>query len=142
MRAVPVSEREAYNELQAYSLGLRDPAFIHQHVVDAWMLQHANETTKPIGVAFALIGMYLHFEKGFSGKEVQRAHMAMGRRSKNWPRFPLPAGRGSMTAADVMGAPAGPERNRAIEAWSSSAWRAWSESHAAVADLARRFGYG
>ena len=142
MPEASVSEREAYNELQAYSLELRDSAFVHQHVVDAWMLQHANETTKPIGVAFALIGMYLHFEKGFSGKEVQRAHMAMVRRSKNWPRFPLPAGRGSMTAADVMAAPPGSERHRAIEAWSSSAWRAWSESYEAVADLARRYGYG
>ena len=136
------SEREAYNELQAYTLELRDEAFLHQHVVDAWMLQRADETTKPIGVAFALIGMHLHFEKGFSGKEVQRAHMAMGRRSKTWPRFQLPADRGAVTAMDVMAAPLGPERNRAIEAWSSCVWRAWRDSHSAVAELAKRYGYG
>ena len=142
MIAASVSEKEAYDELQAYTLELRDAAFIHQHVVDAWMLQHADETTKSIGVAFALVGMYLHFEKSFSGKEVQRAHMVMGKRSKTWPAFDLPAERGSMNATDVMAAPAGPERDRAIEAWSLSIWQAFHASHAAVADLAKRYGYG
>ena len=135
------SEKDAYNDLQAYTLELRDAAFIHQHVVDAWMLQHADEATKSIGVAFALVGMYLHFEKGFTGKEVQRAHMAMAKRSRTWPSFGLPADRGSLTAADVMTAPPGPERNRAIEAWSLSVWQAFRECHSTVSELAKRFGY-
>ena len=142
MKAAPASENDAYNELQAYSLELRDDAFIHQHVVDAWMLQHVDETTKPIGVAFALVGMHLHFEKGFSGREVQRAHMAMARRSKTWPSFELPDDRGSITVLDVMASPPGAERDRAIEAWSRSVWEAWRVSHAAVAELAKQYGYG
>ena len=142
MIAASVSEKEAYDELQAYTLELRDAAFIHQHVVDAWMLQHADETTRPIGVAFALVGMYLHFEKGFSGRLVQRAHMAMGARSRTWPRFDLPGDRGSITALDVMASPPGAGRDRRIEEWSSSVWQAWRGSHAAVAELAKRHGYG
>ena len=140
--ALSAAERDAYNELQAYSLELRDEAFLHQHVVDAWMLQHADEATKPIGVAFALIGMYLHFEKGFTGRQVQRAHTALARRSKTWPSFTLPADRGSITTVEVMAKPPGPQRDRVIEEWSASVWRAYGDSHLAVAELAKRYGYG
>jgi hypothetical protein len=44
--------------------------------------------TKPIAVAFSLAGLYLHVEKGFSGRQVQRAHMQLARRRKRtWPTF-------------------------------------------------------
>lgn len=62
------SECDAYNELQCYTLGQGDLAFIHQHVVDSWTAQHADEQTKPISLTFALVGLYLHVEKGFSGR--------------------------------------------------------------------------
>ena len=118
---------------------LRDPAFVHQHVVDTWMAQHADETTKPIGLAFALIGLYLHLEKGFSGRKVQLAHMALGRTKRAWPPFALPSDRGSITAADVIAAPPGEERIRAIDAWASSAWDAFRGSHGAVAALVKQY---
>ncbi len=60
-----MTEHDAYNEMQAYTLAHGDPAFIHQHVVDAWSAQHANEHSKPIGVTFALVGLFLHVEKGW-----------------------------------------------------------------------------
>ena len=72
--------------------------------------------TKPIGLAFALIGLYLHVERGMSGRDVQRVHMQLGRRKQPWPAFALPHHRGAMTAADVMAAAPGPERDRAIDA--------------------------
>ena len=112
MKVTTITEADAYDELQGYTLMLRDEAFIHQHVVDAWMAQHAHESTKPIGLTFALIGLYLHFERGFSGRQVQLAHMALGRRKREWPIFPLPADRGGITAVEVIAAPPGPERDR------------------------------
>lgn len=54
--AAEPSEPAAYDELQAYTLAHGDPAFIHQHVVDAWAAQHADEETKPIALTFALVG--------------------------------------------------------------------------------------
>ncbi|GIW11563.1 MAG: hypothetical protein KatS3mg061_2620 [Dehalococcoidia bacterium] len=45
----PDAETQAYHELQAYTLPHPDPAFLHQHVVDAWTAQHANAQTEPIG---------------------------------------------------------------------------------------------
>ena len=135
-----VAPQAAYDELAAYTLTLGDPAFIHQHVVDAFAAQHATEATKPITVAFALIGLYLHVERGFTGRQVQRAHMMLARRSRSWPAIPLPEHRGAMTAADVLAAPAGSERDRAIDAWCASVWSAHAEAAPIVAALAHAHG--
>jgi hypothetical protein len=117
---------EAYDALCCYTLGHGDAAFIHQHVVDAQMAQQADERTKPIGLTFALVGLYLHVEHGVSGRDVQRAHMTLAKQKQAWPAFTLPASRGSITPADVMQAPEGPERDRAIDEWCASVWREYA----------------
>ena len=132
------TERDAYHELCAYTLTRGDRKFIHQHVVDAFAAQHADEQTKPIGLAFALIGLYLHIEKGVSGREVQRVHMQLARRKRPWPAFALPRHRGAITAIDVMRAPAGPERDQAIDGWCAAVWEAFRDSsREALAELLR-----
>jgi hypothetical protein len=118
----------AYHELCAYTLELRDPSFIHQHVVDSFAAQHATEESKPIAITFALVGLYLHVELGYTGKEVQRLHMALAKRKQAWPAFRLPPARGVLTVEDVMKKPAGPERNAAIERWCASVWQSLSEN--------------
>lgn len=130
--------QEAYHALCAYTLTLHDPAFIHQHVVDAHAAQAADAGTKPIALSFALAGLYLHVEHGLSGREVQRAHMRMARARHAWPAFALPAHRGSMTAADVMARPEGPGRDAAIDAWCASVWEAFGASRPAVIALLER----
>jgi hypothetical protein len=134
------SELDAYRELSAYTLGHGGPSFIHQHVVDAFAAQHADERTKPIGLTFALAGLYLHLEKGFSGRQVQRAHMQMGRQKRQWPGFALPAQRGAVTALEVMAAPEGAERDKAIDDWCRSVWDAFSAHRQAVDALLREYG--
>ncbi len=134
------SEQEAFEQLQLYTLAHGNPAFVHQHVVDAWAAQRADERTKPITLAFALVGLYLHVEMGFSGRLVQRVHMALARNRRSWPAFEVPRERGAFTASHVMSAPAGHERDRAIDAWCTSVWQAFRESRDAVADLLKRYG--
>jgi hypothetical protein len=134
------SELDAYHELSAYTLGHGGPSFIHQHVVDAFAAQRADERTKPIGLTFALAGLYLHLEKGFSGRQVQRAHMRMGRHKRQWPGFALPAQRGAVTAIEVMAAPEGAERDKAIDDWCRSVWDAFSAHRQAVDALLREYG--
>jgi hypothetical protein len=129
-----VNDRQLYDRLSCYTLSLRDPYFIHQLVVDAYAVQHVGEEAKPITVAFALAGLYLHNEKGFSGREVQRAHMKLARNKQPVPRFELPEEKGEITVADVMCHTPGPGRDEAIERWSASVWRAWKGSHARVAE--------
>ena len=133
-----MNERDAHDELCAYTLSHGDPAFIHQHVVDAYATQHADEHTKPIGLTFALIGLYLYVERQFTGRQVQRAHMHLGRRKRTWPPLTLPADRGTMTAADVMAMPPGRARDDAIRAWCASVWGAFSANRQTLADLLRQ----
>lgn len=140
MSDVPSSELDAYHELCGYTLTHPDPlTFVHQHVVDAFAAQHADGRSKPIGVTFALVGLYLHLEKGFSGRQVQRAHMQMARHKRQWPTFDLPDQRGAVTAIDVMAIDAGPERDRAIDHWCRSVWEAFSANRPAVEALLREY---
>jgi hypothetical protein len=131
------SERERYHELIAYTLSHQDPSFIHQHAVDAFAAQTADDNTKPITLAFALVGLYLVAERQYSGKQVQRVHMLLARRRKRWPRFDIPEHRGAITVRDVMHAPPGPERDEMIRTWADSVWRAYSAQRDGVVDLLR-----
>lgn len=133
-------EEEAHDELCCYTLAHGGPEFIHQHVVDAWAAQTADETTKPIAVTFALMGLYLHLERQFTGRQVQRAHMAVARRTRVYPPIALPDQRGEVTASDVLSAPPGPARDAAIEAWCASVWSAFEESRPAIIEWLGRNG--
>jgi hypothetical protein len=127
-----MTERDAYDELCAYTLSHQSSDFIHQHVVDVFAAQRASPSTKPITLAFALVGLCLQLEHGFSGREVQRAHRTLASRSKNWPSFPLPIERGSITAVEVLAAPPGPARDAAIQNWCAAVWNAYAEQAPAV----------
>lgn len=127
------------HELSLYTLSHGDPFFIHQVAVDAYAAQHASPASKPITVAFALIGLCLLLERDHTGKAVQRAHMRLASRSKLWPSFDPPAHRGSVTVADVLRAAPGGERDTAIMQWASSVWLAWGQAHPAVRTLIDRY---
>ncbi len=135
------TDQDVYDELALYTLGKGDPEFIHQYIVDAHAAQTADERTKPITIYFALAGLYLHVEKNFSGKEVQRMHMRMAKlkmetgQPKEWPKFDLPRERGKITARDVREASPGTERDEMIRTWSRSVWGTWEESHERVRKL-------
>ena len=101
--------RAAYDEVYVYTMSR--PGFILQHVVDAFVVQTATADTKPIAIVFGLVGLYLHVEKQFSGRQVQKAHMQLASRKREWPNLYLPDDRGSMTAAHVLAANAGSERD-------------------------------
>lgn len=121
------SDQDLYSDLSLYTLQSRDPAFPHQYIVDAYAAEHPEECLRPIRLAFALVGLYLHAEKGFTGRDVQRAHMSMGRSSaKDWPSFDWPDSKGDVSIQDVHAAAPGPERDRLIEEWTKSLWAAWS----------------
>lgn len=113
----------------------QDANFPYQTVVDAYGAQHAGPAGRPIGVAFALIGLYLKFARGFTGRQVQRAHAALARRTKEWPRFAPPAARGHLTVLDVVRQPPGPAWLAMLDAWALAVWQAWSAEHARVAQL-------
>lgn len=79
---VKKSEQEAFYELCYYTITHPEPNFIHQYVVDAFAAQTADKKIKPITITFALVGLYLHLKKNFTGKEVQQAHMQLAKHKK------------------------------------------------------------
>ncbi|MDE3053756.1 MAG: hypothetical protein KGN74_06250 [Gemmatimonadota bacterium] len=139
-RAPTAAEQAAYDELLGYTLTHGGKEFIHQYAVDAWMAQYADERTKPIGITFALVGLYLHLERGFTGRQAQLAHVTLGRRKEPWPAIALPESRGALTVRDVMAAPAGPARDRELDAWCASVWAAYAHNRDRVAELLTRRG--
>jgi len=131
--------QEKFYELSYYTLAHPDPAFIHQHIVDAFAAQTADEDTKPIAVAFALIGLCLYLEKNYTGKQLQLAHMTLARRKREWPKFDLPESRGAITVADVLSEPGGPIRDAKTREWCASVWQAYGESRQKVLDLLSKY---
>ena len=128
-------EQALYNELAFYTLAHPSSDFIHQHIVDAFAAQYASKDDKPIRPAFALLGLYLHLHHGYTGKQVQYAHMALAQRRKLWPTFELPTQRGDVTVVHVVAVPPGKERDEMIEAWCFSVWTAYTAIHTEVANL-------
>lgn len=128
-----------YNELAFYTLAHPDPSFIHQHLVDAYGAQSADEATKPIAVVFALVGLYLHVEKAWTGRQVQKAHMQLAKHPKTWVKPPLPDNRGDIQIRDVLAADPGPDRDRMIPRWCESVWQSWHQSRAYIIDIARKY---
>jgi hypothetical protein len=130
-----ISEKEMYDRLSFYTLLHAGPSFIHQHDVDAYAAQHAADNSKPITTTFALVGLYLTVEKNYTGKQVQRAHMQLARKRKEWSRFSQPQNTGAFSVFDVMRESPGVHRDQAISQWCSSVWDAWAESHQEIAEL-------
>lgn len=127
-----------YEALTYYTLGHTSPDFIHQEIVDAWAAQNADERTRPITLVFALAGLYLYVEHGFTGRQVQRAHMAMARHRKPWDSIPLPEERGAVQVGEVVTAPAGPIRDAMIRRWCESVWDAYRAQQPQVRAIVRR----
>jgi len=131
------SVRAAYDEVYVYAMGR--PGFILQHVADAFTLQTATQETKPIALVFGLVGLYLHLEKQFSGRQVQEMHMKMARFKRVWPSIHLPEDRGSISVLDVLAAPPGPERDTAIDDWCRSVWTSFSSNRPTIISLMREY---
>ena len=134
-----MNEREAYDQLCGYTLLRGDRAFIHQHVVDVFAAQTADEHTKPIKLTFALVGLYLHELEGFTGKQVQRAHQYLARGKQSWPTFLLPSDRGSISAIDVLAQPAGMERDEAIYSWLTTVWSSYGHVEEEIRTLLSKY---
>lgn len=133
------SAQHNFHELSFYTLSHPDTIyFIHQHVVDAFQAQHADAQTKPITLTFSLAGLYLYLEKGYSGRQVQQAHMRLARNKQKWPAIELPDARGDITVTHVLKAPPGPLRDTLIRAWCLSVWTTYRKSHALIAALVDR----
>jgi len=68
--------------------------------------------------------------------------MQLGKTRRDWPKLDLPAARGSITAADVLAAPPGADRDAAIDAWCRSVWEACRPHRDTVIALLQEYSIG
>ena len=128
------------HDLFGYTLLLDDgDHFLHQLAVDAYRAQHAARPSKPMAVAFALVGLHLTLDCGLLGKQVQEAHAEMARRSRQWPVLAPPVSPGSLTVRQVLEVPIGEARRQRVVEWAAGVWQSWEASHATVAHLAKLY---
>lgn len=132
--------QEYYNELAFFTLNLHDERFVHQYVVDAFTCQYANNNTKPISLTFALVGLYLYVEKGYSGRDVQKFHTLMSKNKIAWPNFTIPSYQTLLVdISSVIDSNDQNERIELIEKWCVGVWKANKENHDKLEDLVRHY---
>lgn len=106
---------QLYHELSFYTLAHPSTDFIHQTAVDAYAAQHVGAATKPITTVFSLVGLCLALEHGYTGRQVQRAHMALAQQENTWLPLQAPAGAATVTVLDVLLEDPGPKRDAALQ---------------------------
>lgn len=126
---------QLYWKLSAFTVSLRDSDFIHQLTVDTYAAQHSGPHMKPITMAFALIGLYLTFERGYTGGQVRKAHMVLGRAHIRWPSFDSPRTKSTVTVLDVLRDVTEDNYKEPITRWAKSVWDMWKPEHERVSRL-------
>ncbi|MEL6535151.1 MAG: DUF5946 family protein [Bacteroidota bacterium] len=127
-----------FDELSYYTFAHPDANyFIHQLVVDAQTAQTADNSTKKIGLVFAVVGLYLLNEKGYTGRKIQQAHAHLSQHKEALPEISLPTKRGDITIEDVLASTE--DRDEQIKAWSASVWQAYEESWEVIRQYCERW---
>jgi hypothetical protein len=129
---------ETYYELTYWTLARQDSRFIHQHAVDAYEAQHAGGNIRPITAVFGLIGLYLALEKGYTGRQVQLAHMKIASRRKDWPQLEPPARKAGLTVMDVLQAETDAEKEKMLMNWVESVWEIWENRHEWIREITEK----
>lgn len=124
-----------YQKLILYTFSLGDKDFVHQHVIDAYTAQHSSDELKGIQICFALIGLYLLLEQGYSGKMVQKVHRQLAQKTKDWPRMVHVDTIKGLNVSDVLLQGSDDTRARLIHEWCGTVWKAWETEQANVINL-------
>ena len=131
--------RQLYDELASFTLSLGYGDFIHQLAVDTYAAQHSGPGTKPIRTVFSLIGLYLTFERGYTGRQVQQAHMILGKKRRQWPLLNPPGEKTWLTVQDIVPGLTKENYRERLNSWGKSVWGAWNPRHEHVAQVVEMY---
>ena len=108
---------------------------VHSLTVDAAAVQHTGGHHPDKSIGGHLVGLHLGLVRGIPSPTVPRYLQAVGAKIEVWPHFRPPRSTGPLTVFDVALSSSATEHADAVRRWSSTVWAAWSEHHAAVANL-------
>lgn len=91
--------------------------------------------SRPISTVFGLIGLHLALEKGYTGRQVQLAHMKIAKRRKDWPRLEPSSPGAELTVVSVLQATTDAEKERMLMSWAASVWKSWEHQHAWIREI-------
>ena len=128
-------DQALFDELSFYTLGQPRQEFVHQLAIDTFTAQHVSDESQRLSIFFAVLGLYLHAERGFTGLKIQQVHMRLAPLRLPWPVLDLPARHAELTVADVLAAAPGPERDAMIHRWCVAEWQVWSGNRIIIAQL-------
>ena len=111
---------------------------LHQLSVDAYGAQHTGPQVPAMRTAFALIGLHLALDAGWSGNAVRAAHQYLAAQPRDWPHFATPQTRAALTIAHVARSQTPEEHATRVRAWAASVWDSWSTAHEAVREWANQ----
>ncbi len=108
-----------------------------QTAVDAFTLQHLRDSMPAIKQAFALNGLFMVFELGFTGLQARAAHGHLAETVRTWPTYERRDDVGDMTASDVSISSVDHCADD-MASWGRTVWDAWGDVHDEVADATDR----
>jgi hypothetical protein len=97
-----------------------------------------SRSRRRTSIRVILNGLYLVFERGFTGFQVRQAHTHLASTVKAWPQFVRPGSTGDVNVFDVALASSPEEHIELVQRWGTSVWSAWSDVHDEVADMTDR----
>lgn len=114
-----------------------------QLTADAYAAQHAGGDAPLMRTGYALAGLWLSIEHGFSGEDVRSIHRRMGRPTAAWPMFEAPVPpQPWLTVVDVAEAgvrvPSDRGHAMAVDAWAESVWETWQRVRPGTDDAVER----
>jgi len=75
------------------------------------------------------------------GRQVQLAHMKIGRRKLDWSKLEPPKHHTELTVLDVLRTDPGRERDEMIMRWARAVWQSWEDRHAWGKDMTEKVLY-
>jgi Family of unknown function (DUF5946) len=132
-----VACHELYGEVLGFEhQHLAEVGRSHQLLVDTYTAQHVGPNAAAITGAFALVGLYLALERGWSGLEVRDAHQALANRYRDWPRFAGAArAQAAVTVEDLALAATTSQYAETLHRWARAVWASWRDEHGLVRAL-------
>ncbi len=122
-----------YGEVLAREYGDREYLGVHQLTVDAYAVQHpgVSERRSIQSVALHLITLCLMLEGAATPRDGPKLHRRLAKRHAfQWLDPPEPLG--TVTVADVHGAPNAIEHKQRVEHWAQDVWNAWAPHHPTI----------